>query len=69
MFSVSLVEMIAFHWKTIIDVVGFILAVISLFLLFYAEWKRRPSLEVIQHKDEPTSEDLKARLYVVSFKG
>lgn len=59
MFDVPLYGMITLDWKTIIDVIGLALAAISLFLIFYAEWKRRPSLEVIQHKDEPTPQDMK----------
>jgi hypothetical protein len=37
----------------------YILPTISLILLFYTEWLRRPRLEFLFYKDEPTPEDLK----------
>jgi hypothetical protein len=47
--------------REIINVVGFSLAVISIFLIFVTEWKRRPSLEFVPHKDELTPENQRIR--------
>lgn len=46
-------------FASIISALGVSLATTSIFLLFITEWIRRPYLEFVEHKDEPTPEDRK----------